>query len=116
MYGKEKDRELLYCKKCGKTFSAERQTLFHYTRLPKRVVYEILNLLCSRISLRSIASQTGVHLDTVRAIKVYAAMHFEEVNHILIKDLEVTEVQLDEFWSYIKKKKKMPLKPRKSKR
>ena len=112
-YGKKKDRELLYCKKCGKRFSAESQTLFQYTRLPKDVVCKILNCLCSRMSLRATSRQVGVHLDTVRSIQKHAGEHFEEVNRILVNNLKVTEVQLDEFWSYIKKKK--PKRQRKNK-
>jgi hypothetical protein len=37
----------------------------------------------------------------------HAANHFEEINNVLLKNIKVTEVQLDEFWSYVKKKKKM---------
>ncbi len=113
MYGKEKDRELLYCKSCGQRFSAERQTIFKDTRLPKRLVYAILQSLCSGAGIRGTERNVGVHRDTVMRVKKCAAQHFDEVNKILIKDLQVNEIQLDEFWSFIKKKKKTPPKKRK---
>ena len=109
-YGKEKDRVLLYCKVCKKTLSAERQTIFKYTRLPKRVVYSILQNLCSGAGIRGTARNVGVHRDTVSRVQKYAAAHFDDINKILLKDIEATEIQLDEFWSFIKKKRKMQLK------
>ncbi len=68
IYGKEKDRDLLYCKVCGKTFSAERQTIFKHTRLPKRVVYAILESVCSGAGIRGTERNAGVHRDTVSRV------------------------------------------------
>ena len=111
-YGKRKDRELLKCKVCGKKFSAERKSLFQYTRLPKAEVYKLLGLMCSGMGIRAMERETGIHRDTIMRLKRYAEEHFESVNEILLKDLRVSEIQLDEFWSYIKKKKKMPMEMR----
>lgn len=107
MYGKEKDRELLYCRVCKKKFSAEKQTIFKNIRLPKRIVYLILENLCSGAGIRGTERNVGVHRDTVSRVLKHAANHFEEINNVLLKNIKVTEVQLDEFWSYVKKKKKM---------
>lgn len=107
-YGRENDRELLYCKKCGQRFSAESQTLFQYTRLSKKKVYEILNCLCSRMGIRATERHTGVHRDTIMSLKKHASKHFEEVNKVLVNNLKVSEIQLDEFWSFVKKKKQKP--------
>ena len=94
-------------------FSTERETIFGKTRLPKKVVYNILENLCSGCGVRGTARNSGVHRDTVTKIKRLAAEHFEQVNEILLQDLEVTEVQMDEFWSFVKKKKNAPGKKKK---
>ena len=112
-YGKEKDRELLYCKKCGQRFSAERKTMFKHIRLPKSVVYSILKSLSSGAGIRATERSVGVHRDTVSRVLKQAANHFEEVNKVLIKEIKLSEIQLDEFWSYVKKKKRTQQKKKK---
>ena len=66
--------------------------------------------------MRATARIVGVSTNTVLAVKLYAQEHFEAVNQIMLKELEVSELQLDEFWSFVKKKKKMPQKKRKNKK
>ena len=112
-YGKEKDRELLYCKICRKTFSAERYTVFGQTKLPKEKFCKVLECLCKKMGVRGTASTVGVSTNTVSAVILSASQHFEAIHHVMLKELQLTEIQMDEFWSYIKKKRKMPRKMRK---
>lgn len=44
-----------------------------------------------------------VHLDTIRAWLRRAAEHSEEVNHLLLKEMKVTKIELDELWTFVKK-------------
>ena len=111
-YGKEKDRQLLHCKVCRKTFSAERYTVFGQTKLPKKKFCKILECLCKKMGVRGTASTVGVSTNTVTAVIRRAAQHFEGISEILFKELQITEIQMDEFWSYIKKKRRMPPKMR----
>ena len=107
-YGKAKDRELLYCKTCGTTFSAERYTVFGETKLPKEKFCQILRCLCNKAGIRGTARIVGVTSKTVSAVIRITAQHFEEINKIMIQELKVSEVQMDEYWSFIKKKRKIP--------
>lgn len=46
-----------------------------------------------------------VKLDTVRRWLKISAEHSEEVNKALMKDLDVDKVELDELWTFVKKKR-----------
>lgn len=111
-YGKNKDRELLRCKACGKTFSAERNTAFHQAKIEKEKFCRILECLSQKAGIRGTARIVGVGTNTVLRVIRMAAPHFEAVRAIMVRDLEVTEVQMDEFWSFIKKKRGTPPKRR----
>ena len=114
-YGKAKDRELLYCKACGVRFSAERYTTFGHTKLSKDKFCEVLECLCNKAGIRGTARITGISTKTVLATIRIASQHLKQVNQVLVKDLKVSEVQMDEFWAFIKKKKKMQPNTRKNK-
>ena len=46
-----------------------------------------------------------IHRDTVSAVAEDLARHAREVTDFLIKDVGLTEVQVDEMWSFVKKTK-----------
>jgi ribosomal protein L31E len=48
----------------------------------------------------------GVSKDTVSRWRDRAAEHVEEVSRELMKKLNLTQVQIDELWSFIQKKRK----------
>ena len=57
------------------------------------------------MNLRSTAEILEVKLDTVRRWLKIAAEHSEEVNKVLMKNLDVDKVELDELWTFVKKKR-----------
>jgi hypothetical protein len=59
--------------------------------------------LLSDIPLRKISYILDVKLDTVRDWLLRAANHSEKVNDIFLKDLEISKVELDELWTFVKK-------------
>jgi len=46
-----------------------------------------------------------IHRDTVSAVAEDLARHARAVTDFLIKDVGLTEVQMDEMWSFVKKTK-----------
>jgi hypothetical protein len=38
-----------------------------------------------------------------------AALHCEQVSEILLRDLKLSQVQVDELWTFVKKNTKIPL-------
>ena len=47
----------------------------------------------------------GVDKDTVASWLKRAGEHCEEVTDYLLRDLKLSQVQIDEIWSFVKKQK-----------
>jgi len=94
-----------YCKTCKKTFTSNTNTILHDLKTDEAVVFTALKMIVSGTSLRKTAEILGVKLDTVRRWLKIAADHSEKVNKVLMKDLKVDKVELDELWTFVKKKR-----------
>ena len=92
------------CKSCGLVFNDRTNTAFFDLRTKDEKVLIALKMIIKGMSLRSVAEILNVKLDTVRGWLARAAEHSEEVNKVLLKDLKVSKVELDELWTFVKKK------------
>lgn len=98
------DRRKFLCKVCDSSFCSRTSTIFYDLRTPEEKVILSLKLLVKGMPLRGVADVLDVKLDTVRHWLKVAAEHSEKVNEILIKDLKVSQVELDALWTFVKKK------------
>lgn len=62
-----------------------------------------LKLLVKGMPLRGVADVLEVKLDTVRHWLRVAAVHSEKVNELLLKELKVSQVEVDALWTFVKK-------------
>jgi transposase-like protein len=92
-----------YCVVCGKTFSESRASLFYHLRTPRRDVLEAIGMLAERNSLRGIARVKGVKPDTVLHWLEIAGAQAAAVSDRLIHNLHLTQAQIDELWTFVKK-------------
>ena len=92
------------CRTCSKNFNDRTNTAFYDLRTEDETFILALKMVVKGVSLRNIADILGVKLDTVRGWLRKAAKHSEEVNRVLLKDLKVDKVELDELWTFVKKK------------
>ena len=92
------------CKSCGLVFNDRTNTAFFDLRTKNEKVLIALKMIIKGMSLRSVAEILSVKLDTVRGWLARAADHSEEVNKVLLVDLNVSKVELDELWTFVKKK------------
>jgi len=89
--------------------------LHHYIwglprKFPKsQVFYEVIACLVEGNGLRATARIKGVDKDTVAAWLDKASQHVEAVSRYLMVNLHFEAVQLDEFWSFVKKRKRSVL-------
>jgi len=104
-YGKQ-NTALLRCKTCNKTFSENRGTPFFGLHTPKETVLRALAMLVEKGSIRGTARAMGVDKDTVASWLKRAGEHCEEVTDYLLRDLKLSQVQIDEIWSFVKKGQK----------
>ncbi len=100
---KGKRRRKFLCRVCGTSFCRRTGTLFYNLRTPEDKVLLALKLLVQGISLRGVSEVLEVKVDTVRRWLNIAARHCEEVNKMLLKELKVSQVELDALWTFVKK-------------
>jgi transposase-like protein len=92
------------CRRCGHSFCERRETAFYDLRSPEATVLLALQLVLRGMALRAVAGALAVKLDTVRFWLAQAAAHADTVNEALIKRIRVQRVELDELWTFVRKK------------
>jgi IS1 family transposase len=97
-------RRIFRCSKCERPFSETRDTVFFDLRSPEEKVLMALKMLLVKVALSDIGFVLGVTEETVLAWLRRAAQKAHESNAHLLRDLPVTQVQLDEMWSFIRRK------------
>jgi len=107
-YGKHQT-QLLKCKVCGRTFSARRGTPLFDLKADEQTFYEVIACLAEGNGIRATGRIKGVDKDTVARWLDKASKHIEAVSHYLMVNMHFDAVQLDEFWSFVKKKKRSVL-------
>jgi transposase-like protein len=100
---------LFLCRTCGKAFSSRSGTAFFDLRTPKKKVLMGLKLLAEGLGLRGTSRVLETKLDTARRWLAVAALHCEQVSDILLRDLKLSQVQVDELWIFVKKNTKIPM-------
>ncbi len=97
-------RRIFRCNACEKPCSDTRDTVFFDLRTPEEKVMMALKMLLVKVALSDIGFVLGVTEETVLEGLRRAAQKAHEVNVPLLRDLPVTQVQLDEMWNFIRRK------------
>src|SRR5215813_7707196 len=97
-------RRIFRCHICATHFSETRETVFFDLRTSEEKVMMALKVLLVRVDLTGISFVLGVTEETALAWLRRAAHQAEEINRHLLRDLPVTQVQLDEMWNFIARK------------
>lgn len=98
--------QFLKCQACGTEFCERKGTVFFGLKTDEQTVYRALKALAEGQGLRSVARTFEVDVETVRRWLRRAGQHAERVSDYLLHDLNVTEAQLDELWTFVYKKEK----------
>jgi len=99
--------KMLYCKTCGKAFSERWGTAFYKLHTQEEKIIQVVTALAEGNGIRATARIFGISKNTVRRIIKRVSKHCEGISKHLMKGLPVSECQLDELWSFIKKKRKI---------
>jgi IS1 family transposase len=97
-------RRIFCCRECQGRFSETRDTVFFDLRTPEEKVMLALKMLLVRVDLSSITFVLDVTEESVLEWLKRAAKKAEQINVHLLRDLPVTQVQLDEMWNFIERK------------
>lgn len=103
-YGSDGIR-FLRCRKCGEEFSERRGTPLFDLRIRMDRIISVVSHLAEGTGVRKTSRLTGVSRDTVGRILKRVGGHAKEVHDLLVRDLTVPEVQMDEMWSFVEKKR-----------
>jgi transposase-like protein len=96
-------RRIFRCSTCEKPFSETRDTVFFDLRTPEEKVMMALKMLLVKVALSDMGFVRGVTEETVLEWLRRAAQKAHEVNGSLLRDLPVTQVQLDEMWNFLRR-------------
>jgi len=101
-----KGNQMFKCKTCGVRFPETKGTVFYNRHLKEEQIIMICKLLVEKNGIRAIERIMEIHRDTVSAVVEDLASHARDVTDFLIRDVGLTEVQVDEMWSFVKKNKR----------
>ena len=104
-------RRIFLCSKCKRPFSETRDTVFFDLKTPEEKIIMALKMLLVKVALSDIGFVLGVTEATVLEWLRRAAQKAEEINVHLLRELPVTQVQLDEMWNFIRRKQAQPAGP-----
>jgi hypothetical protein len=103
-YGKDKDKDLLYCRTCGKRFASTRATAFFGLHLSDDKIGQIIHHAAEGVGVRATSRLLDINKDTVNRVILRAGEHCEIVLSNLLRSLKLEEAQLDELWAFVKKR------------
>jgi hypothetical protein len=103
-YGKNKDKDLLYCRTCGKRFASTRATAFFGLHLSDDKIVQIIHHAAEGVGVRATSRLLDINKNTVNRVILRAGEHCEIVLSNLLRSLKLKEVQLDELWAFVKKR------------
>jgi hypothetical protein len=103
-YGKDKDKDLLYCRTCGKRFASTRATAFFGLHLSDDKIAQIIHHAAEGVGVRATSRLLDINKDTVNRVILRAGEHCQIVLSSLLRSLKLKEAQLDELWAFVKKR------------
>jgi transposase-like protein len=114
-YGKQ-DRRMLYCGSCKTRFSETKCTAFFGSKYSTETISRIVQTTAEGVGVRATARMLGLDKDAVNRVVLNVGEHCEKLLEMLMSQLGLTEVQLDELWTFVKKKVLPKMKAKKRKK
>ena len=102
-YGKH-GRRMLYCTTCKSRFSETKCTAYFGTKYATETISQIIRVVAEGNGVRATARILGLDKDAVNRVILKAGEHCERLLDNLLVQLGLTELQLDELWSFVEKK------------
>ena len=99
--GKNRGRQRWHCPDCGKTFGETYGTPMYGLHTPPEEVARTLLFVMRRGSLSAAEEITGHKYETIGDWVHRAGEHAEALTEVLVRDLRLSEVEVDAFWSFV---------------
>src|SRR5216684_327219 len=102
--GSHRGRQRYQCRTCQTYFGETQGTPMYALKTPAAEVAQALLIVMRRGSLRAAEEITGHKYETISVWLKRAATHAESLTQVLTSDLHLSQVEIDEFWSFVQKK------------
>jgi transposase-like protein len=102
--GSSGGRRRYECRGCGRFFGDTAGTPMYRLHTPAAEVAQALLIVMRRGSLRAAEEITGHKYETIGEWLRRASEHAEALTTVLTQDLHLSTVEIDEFWSFVRKK------------
>ena len=109
--GRTRGRQRWVCARCDHSFGPTTGTVVYRLKTPPAEVARALLVVLRRGSLLAAEDVTGHKYETIGRWLRRAAAHAEALTEALVHDLQLTEVEVDEFWSFVHQKGGQPKRP-----
>lgn len=80
--------------------------MFFGLRTPMDKIVRVLGLLASGMGVNAVCRENDVTADSLRAWIIVASKQVNELSAYMEQDMHLEQIQIDEFWSFIRKKTK----------
>jgi len=106
--GRMRGRQRWVCPGCRRSFGPTTGTPLYRLKAPPDEVARALLVVLRRGSLRAAEEVTGHKYETLGRWLRLAGEHAEALTDALVHDLRLGEVEVDEFWSFVRRKGGLP--------
>src|SRR6266851_9805269 len=103
--GSHRGRQRYCCRTCQTYFGDTQGTPMYGLKTPAAEVAQALLIAMRRGSLRAAQEITGHKYETISVWLKRAATHAAALTQVLASDLHLNQVEIDEFWSFVQKKR-----------
>src|SRR5437870_9871266 len=103
--GSHRGRQRYCCRTCKTFFGETEGTPMYGLKTEASEVAQALLIVMRRGSLRAAEEITGHKYETISVWLKRAAAHAEALTQVLANDLHLSQVEIDEFWSFVQKKR-----------
>ena len=91
------------CKHCGRVFNDHTGSYFSNLRKNEETILLALKMAMKGMSIEAVAEVLEIQAATVTRWLALASEQCDKVNNSLMKNLDVTKIEMDELWVIVKK-------------
>jgi transposase-like protein/IS1 family transposase len=103
--GSSRGHRRFECQDCGRTFAATVGTPLLHLHTPLREIIRAIMVVLRRGSLWAAEELTGHNYETIAVWMRRLGDHADAVSQVLVHDLELSQVEIDEIWSFVGRKR-----------
>lgn len=96
----------VYCNKCGNRWVVTKGTMFFGLKTPIDKVIRVLQCLVRGMGVNNTCRHEDVTADSILSWIEKAAKYSNEFSDYMQRNMHLEQVQIDEFWSFVRKKRK----------